>query len=43
MTLTSRQARKAHQQVAIFLLVFLAVHLATHFSALLGHKHMTQL
>jgi hypothetical protein len=36
MAFTSRQARQAHGRVAIFLLIFIAVHFATHFSSLGG-------
>mgnify|MGYP001800879662 FL=1 len=36
MRLKARQAKQAHQRVAGFLGLFLAVHFATHFSALLG-------
>lgn len=33
---TARQAKQAHLRVAVFLLIFLSVHFATHFSALGG-------
>ncbi|MEL7320274.1 MAG: hypothetical protein AAFN04_16745, partial [Pseudomonadota bacterium] len=36
MRLKARQAKQAHQRVAIFLGVFLVIHFATHFSALAG-------
>ncbi|NQX96158.1 MAG: hypothetical protein HRT64_14800, partial [Erythrobacter sp.] len=36
MRLKARQAKQAHRRVAIFLGLFLAVHFATHFSALAG-------
>ncbi|MEM6475567.1 MAG: hypothetical protein AAF687_05315 [Pseudomonadota bacterium] len=36
MRLKARQAKQAHQRVAIFLALFLGVHFATHFSALGG-------
>lgn len=36
MALTSRQAKQAHARVAIFLLIFIALHFATHFSSLGG-------
>ncbi|MEM6585814.1 MAG: hypothetical protein AAF692_08675 [Pseudomonadota bacterium] len=36
MRLKAKQAKQAHQRVAVFLGLFLAVHFAAHFSALLG-------
>lgn len=36
MRLKARQAKQAHQRVAIFLGLFLLIHFATHFSALAG-------
>ncbi|MEO0418906.1 MAG: hypothetical protein AAF249_08575 [Pseudomonadota bacterium] len=36
MRLKARQAKQAHQRVAIFLGLFLVIHFATHFSALAG-------
>ncbi len=36
MALTSKQARQAHGRVAVFLLIFIAVHFVTHFSSLAG-------
>ena len=42
MALTSRQAKQAHARVAIFLLIFIAVHFATHFSSLGGVELHTE-
>ncbi len=36
MAIKARQAKQAHGRVAIFLLIFLAVHFATHFTSLGG-------
>lgn len=36
MPLTSRQARTAHRRVAAFLLIFIAMHFATHFTSIAG-------
>ena len=36
MAIKARQAKQAHRNVALFLLIFIAVHFATHFTSLLG-------
>lgn len=42
MALTSRQAREAHGRVAMLLLIFIAVHFATHFTSLGGVELHTE-
>ena len=42
MALTTRQVKQAHGRAAIFLLIFIAVHLVTHFSSLSGVETHTQ-
>ncbi|MEM7780614.1 MAG: hypothetical protein AAF697_09515 [Pseudomonadota bacterium] len=39
---TARQAKQAHRTLAYFILIFLAVHFATHFTALAGVETHTQ-
>ena len=42
MKLKARQAREAHRTVALFLLIFIGVHFATHFVSLVGVERHTQ-
>lgn len=42
MKITARQARQAHRRLAIFLGLFLAIHFATHFTAIGGIEAHTQ-
>ena len=42
MALKARQAKQAHLRVACFLLIFIAVHFATHFVSLGGPDAHTQ-